>query len=274
WQTRVPLLTFQSEIILDVILAIAALHLQSLEPDDKNLATATAHYLNKAIAKHRLALVQIDASNAEALLVAAILISTTTWLHLHRSHPHEQYEPPIHAYQMIKGVSGLYLWQRSLFDRAGYGWFGDEEPMEVNPDILESNSFLKSVRKDLTQLTKGLSLQYSRDPKTSEAAIAYVFQLYAAYATNGPSSHIHRFIGTMPVRLPPEFLQLLANHDPLAMALLARALILLKVLDYAWWIQGPCDHDVLTYDLRGMCSLMPPDCLWSMDWPLSILSGQ
>jgi hypothetical protein len=78
----------------------------------------------------------------------------------------------------------------------------------------------------------------------------------------------------MPARLPTEFLQLLADHDPLAMALLARALVLLKALDYAWWIQGPHDNDVLTYDLRGMCSLMPRDCLLGMEWPLNILSAQ
>jgi hypothetical protein len=51
WQTRVPLLAFQSEIVLDTVLAITALHMQSLKPDDRNLAVATAHYLNRAVAK-------------------------------------------------------------------------------------------------------------------------------------------------------------------------------------------------------------------------------
>lgn len=273
WQTRVPLLAFSSELILDIVLSISSLHLQSLYPHENNLKPATTKYLNRALAKQRVALATIDERNAEALLVAAIMISTTTWLHSHRLHEQERYEPPIHAYNMIKGVRALYLWRRPLFDDAGYGWFSDEEPLPVNLDILGSNTFLKTVRDDLTHLTVGLSLRYEQDAETFDLAVEYVFRLYAAYASNTAASHIYRFIGTMPVRLPGRFLQLLEGHDVLAMALLARTLALLKGLDYAWWIQGRRDHDVLVHDLRGMYTLMPRECAWAMDWPLRVLEG-
>lgn len=124
WQTRVPLVAFQSGIVLDSLLTLAALHLQCLTPDDPSLADAVTKYLDRSVFKHRMALPMINGDSAEPLLVAAIVISASTWLLSHRRMPNEPYKLPMLAWSMMRGVKALFHAEKSLFEIAGYGWYG------------------------------------------------------------------------------------------------------------------------------------------------------
>jgi hypothetical protein len=274
WESRIPLLAFQSDIILDAILVISALHLQYVKPEGDSVAYAATKYLDRALTKHRMTLPLIDSSRAESLFVSAVLISIAAWLQFRRVVPGERYALPMHAYNMIKGVSSLYLWKKSLFDDAGYGWYGQEDPVSVDEALCNSSPALHNVDDDLDQLAKKFHVEQSSERGIYVAAFEYVRWLYRVWASGGDPTHLHRFIGTMPLRLPPGYLCLLAKQDPLAMALLARSLVLLKLIDYAWWVCGGGEYDVVRADVPGICELMPPDCLWTMAWPLNVLSGE
>jgi hypothetical protein len=274
WESRIPLLAFQSDIVLDAVLVMSALHLQGMMLEGDSVAYAATKYLDRALTKHRMALPLIDSSRAETLLVSAILISMAAWIQSRRAVQGEPYVLPLQAYSMIKGVSSLYLWKKSLFDDSGYGWYGQELPVAVDEDLYGSSRALRNVDGDLDQLAKHFHVEESSERAVYEAALKYVRWLYGAWVSGGNHSHIHRFIGTMPLRLPPGYQRLLDKQDPLAMALLARGLLLLKLLDYAWWVCGGGEYDVVGADVPGICELMPPDCLWTMAWPLNVLSGK
>jgi len=76
----------------------------------------------------------------------------------------------------------------------------------------------------------------------------------------------------MPIRVPQLFLELIALEDPRALALLARNLSLLKVVDNIWWLHGAGkSQQVAEHALAGIKSLMPREWAWSMEWPLRVV---
>jgi hypothetical protein len=64
---------------------------------------------------------------------------------------------------------------------------------------------------------------------------------------------------------------MLQRHDPLAMALMARMLVLLNELDHAWWANGQGEYEVMERDVRGIHKLMPVHLRRLMDWPCRVL---
>jgi hypothetical protein len=91
WEFDIPQIAFSSDIVLNALFAITALHLQGVSPDDPVLARASLSYLDNAVTKHQAALARVDEQSAESLLAAAILIAHHTWLVAHSKHPEERY---------------------------------------------------------------------------------------------------------------------------------------------------------------------------------------
>jgi hypothetical protein len=89
---------------------------------------------------------------------------------------------------------------------------------------------------------------------------------------NGKSPNtIQRRVATMPLGLPTRFLELVKEKDPLALALLARNLAMLKLIDDVWWLHGIGDYEVTSYSIHGIRSLMPATWLWAMEWPMTFV---
>jgi hypothetical protein len=78
--TFVPALAFSHETTLSSMLALSALHLQTLLPNDKHIQYAKSYYFTRTISLYRRGLADISKDNAESLLVTALLISHFTWL--------------------------------------------------------------------------------------------------------------------------------------------------------------------------------------------------
>lgn len=77
WKITVPNMAFAgSQHLADAILAVAALHLRSLTPNDKDLVRASHAYMAASLAEYSATLTKgIDSSNAESLFLTAALIA-------------------------------------------------------------------------------------------------------------------------------------------------------------------------------------------------------
>jgi hypothetical protein len=75
WEIDIPQMAFSSEIVLNALLAISAIHMHTINPAEKALSRASRSYLDRAVKRHRLAMVEVDSETAEPLLVAAVLVS-------------------------------------------------------------------------------------------------------------------------------------------------------------------------------------------------------
>lgn len=77
----------------------------------------------------------------------------------------------------------------------------------------------------------------------------------------------------MLLRLPPRFLALLQQHEPAALVLFARNIVLLKFIDDVWWLHGKNEHLVMDYAIQGIRGLIPEPWLWAIEWPLKVVRG-
>jgi len=67
---------------------------------------------------------------------------------------------------------------------------------------------------------------------------------------------------------------MLQSHDPLAMALVARMLVMLNEIDYAWSANGRGEYEVVEQDVRGISQLMPNELRWTMDRSCRVLERE
>lgn len=279
WERIIPQFAFDSEVVLSPLLALSALHLHAHSPSNTPMSVALTRYVDKSLVNHRQSLSLFDGELAEHVWLSAVVLASMYWLLAHQTDPNSDYELPSQAWTMSQGVSLLFIQKRKLLDGLGYSWFGYENAPRVLPtkDLpLESQRQLQSVEKDMADLLERFevhSLPTSEQDIYIEAQ-AYVLYYYRAYYAGAVAKTLRRFIGTMTVRCRPAYRQLVESHDPLAMALLARLMVLMKGLEYAWWMNGRGDYEVLERDVRGMCGLMPKHANWAMEWPCRVLSGE
>jgi hypothetical protein len=137
WKITVPNLAFSgSQHLADAILAVAALHLRSMIPNDKELVRASHAYMAASLAEYSAALTKgIDHTNAESLFLTSALIafqSTATRVFMkdevmvggagsdidahankQRNHPTGCYAIPFswfHSFQGVKAITAA-SWQ-------------------------------------------------------------------------------------------------------------------------------------------------------------------
>lgn len=108
WLDKVPQIAFESDIMLDSLLTVAALHMQDLMPEDHKLGVAVNHYLDRTLTKHRYSLGRIDRSVAEPLFLTAFMLCITSWqLEHRRSLTADTYRVPSNVFAIVRGCCAL-----------------------------------------------------------------------------------------------------------------------------------------------------------------------
>ena len=274
WEINIPQLAFTSPIVLDALLSISALHLLALQPGDQSLAFASRLYFSKALKKQRDSVTNINAENAEPLLVGAVLIAHHTWLAAHiTGSPNDRYDMALQTYLMCQGI-------QTLIQNA-WPWLQQytftPEKIELEEDAAQKTGFLKLALEDMASI----SAHFYEDGVPPEDSDAYnrtaneirtVYSLLTHEPFNG--TRIEQTIVTILHRVPTRFVELLRTEDPLAMAIMARNLSLLTFSENskAWWIYGAGDKKVSSQAVLGIRRLMPADWMWTMTWPMNIIS--
>ena len=275
WAVDIPQRGFKCELVLNAILAIAAQHLWALTPNEPSLAVASRSYFDKAIRLHRMELAQPDQSTAESLLAAAILLTHHTWVASHSIAPDEQYVLPLQTYHMARGIQSLFDQMFPWLKGSGYLWYAEQQTLVDVSDEVCGNEFLESGRKDLDLLSEAFEQSGAKeeDKALYRATVSELASMHFSISSGVPQHWIQRRVATMPLRLPPRFLELLESHDPIALALLLRNLALLEVIDPVWWLHGTGDHQVAKYSVRGIEELISTDWRWAIEWPRKVIEG-
>ncbi|KAK8014225.1 hypothetical protein PG990_007521 [Apiospora arundinis] len=284
WEQTIPQYAFTSEVVLNPMLSVAALHMKCHSASDSQLSLAITRYLDRSLVHHRQALKHIDSDIAEPIWLSTVVLANLYWLISHHARPDETYELPLEAWDILAGVSRLYAHRLDLLTKLGYGWFG----YDIVPSTLPDEELGPGHRASLQALDEDMSTLLARfdvnatafdatsqeEHKMYEDAKAYVLLYYRAYFSGSVAKTIRRYIGTMALMFGPAYHQRMRDRDPLAMALYARMLVLMKVLDFAWWMNGSGEYEVMERDVYGMEQLIPTHRRWCMDWPLKVLSGE
>ncbi|KAH6974140.1 hypothetical protein BKA56DRAFT_645405 [Ilyonectria sp. MPI-CAGE-AT-0026] len=278
WERTIPQLSFDSEVVLNPMMALSALHLHAHSPNDSAMAVALRRYLDRTLVNHRQALSNPGGSLSEQLWLSAVLITHVYWLLAHQTQLNEAYELPISTMKMLEGVSILFARNNVFLGKLGYGPFEHEALPQIAPGgelPMAAEVQLHGIEEDLTYLLDAFDIVAMPEDVKSiyVGAKDYVLYHYRAFYSGTATKTLRRFIVTMAVRCHPRYRGMLEKHDPLAMALLARMLVLLRGLDFAWWVSGKGEYEVVERDVRGIRELMPANFRWAIDWPCRVLDG-
>jgi hypothetical protein len=276
WEIDIPQMAFSSDIVLNALLAISALNLLSLNPNDRTLALASRSYFDKALTKHRERVPHIESGNAEPLLVAAVLIAHHTWLSAHSSEGGERYGVPWETFCMCEGIAALVERTPTL---SKYTW-ATRVLKDRSNDYVRHSNFLKSALEDMKLIMEAVDNE-GFDPEDREAIKATTEEIIETYylAAHGSVSfqQIEQASVTLLHRVPERFLGFLRKHHPIALAILARNLSVLALVmedSKVWWIHGAGEWRVAIKAVWGIHGLMPSEWLWTMAWPMKIISKE
>jgi hypothetical protein len=274
WDLDVPQTAFGSDLVMSALLAISALHLRFLTPDDPDLTYAAGHYFGQAVRKYRPALAHITEPLAEPVLMTAMIVGYYTWLVSWTPNPGTPYTMPLQSFYLIRGVFDILMEVGPWIKSSNLKWVFVQPPVE-DLDDPASTPFLVTYHLDRERFMKTLDDSISPEDKAVYVAgINYITSICNAIAKGAPGVLLREKIAYMIPALPGRFLSLIAQKDPRAMALIARDLSLLKLVEWSWWLHGPQNVNVEEYHVRGICELMPIEWLWAMDWPLRVASGR
>lgn len=275
WGFEIPQIAFSSDLVLNALLALSALNLLSHNPTERVFAMAARYYFNRALIKQRAALDRIDCQTAEPVFIAGVLFAHYTWLSGHSIEWQEPYKADLQTFEMCQGSRALvrefapcinkYYVQKIV---------GTEVTMR---DVAYDKQLMDSLLLDMETLLKNA---YDRNnaleirdvyQKVAEDILATCHLLAEGIVED---SVVEQRIVTVFHRVSPLYRQMLGKHEPITVALHARNTALLSILEDspAWWIHGVGEDKTARKQIHGLCSLIPPDYLWTMDWPLKILS--
>ncbi|KAI0484953.1 hypothetical protein GGR56DRAFT_616263 [Xylariaceae sp. FL0804] len=289
---------FTHNFVLNSILAVAAQHLVLTRGAsfpgpfaDVDFSQVHAFYLDQSLQSHRQALDAINPDNAEPVLLVSILLCYVayrpfpdqivggepfTWLKMSQAIVHVAMATHAHlpphssvTYMMSVGMhaSLVECLQLELGNTASIPGF---EPQHISDFFKELAYFQDPEENPLRNP--------SETPEERHAcmvALGVVDDIYQAARTGEDPTLFGKRLLAFGPRLPPLFVHMVDQRKPRALAILAQFAALTK------WAAGE-DEDYRQFWFSGFAareievvrSLLPADWLWTLKWPLSVLSEE
>ena len=297
WTAEIVKAAFKHDFLLNAIFAISSLHIvcgtegghqfysydtdhisvaRALEKPtvsvgDVDLAQAHRVYLNLAVTQQREAIASLGPDNADAVGMAAALLSYQAWKLLPVGADATQYQPPLHALKMAKSIRKVreltrhFMTPDSMQERA--------VAMHSDPDMRDPEVVFGAERREpfsaLLDWATYPEPDFTPDVQRDyEMALSYVGGVYEALLANKPPRVLFRWVMWFGIMVPDGFLRLVELQRPRALAVLAHHLSFAKVVDEHWWFRGIAD-----YHVRGLAGIMPAEWEWAMEWPLQMLES-
>ena len=264
WQNVVPRMAFSGlNHVADAILAVSALHLRSLHPEDRELVRASHAYSASSLTEYLACLNGgINEENAEALFVTATLIafqSTATRIFIKEDgdprDPSSNYALPLswfHAFQGVKTVvASSWQWIRSS---SLVIQIIDSQPvLQLDLNAMAPDSFFG-------HLLQGLDEELALEDDEAAAAMTRQSYHHAVSVLNWAHKIPHRGAAlAFPATVTKRFVELIEIQRPRALAVLACFFALLKSIESVWWLSGVARREVM-----GLASKFEADSPW---WP-------
>lgn len=263
WQVDIPTIAYDAQYLMDAILAVSALHLRSLYPEDQSLIRASHGYMASALAQYSSLLTSgLSALNSEALFSTSALIA----FQASASRLFDEdgpYTLPLAWFHSFQGVKTVVM--------ASWQWLRTSD--KIFPIINSQPALFLDLDPDrklfFAPLLDGLDEHLETFPESmrTESRQAYVHAIaFINWAHKRPvRNRILGFAATVSRR----FVDLMGQHDPRALVITACFFALTKMVDQVWWLQGIAKREV-----NGIFSILPPEWWPKMEWPLRIANHE
>ena len=269
WRVTVPQVAFQHDFLMRGILAISALHLNCLKPDNQTYwGHLAAKQQDAALSSFRKVMTDMNESNCDAFFALSSLIvvygfespknSDSLGMFNYNGQDSDEWLP------LIRGVNSIIIsvWPLIKNGRLN-GLLHDhvqESPRTELPSVLSE------------QLLR-LESMCDRAPGGPEAINAYraaVETLRVSFVrmNNRPIYECEISIAFLwPVMIPQDYISMLNEKRPEALIILAHYCVILHHLDDYWWMRGWAMHII-----DNIHRELDEDWLYSIQWPTSVIS--
>ncbi|KAK2629413.1 hypothetical protein QTJ16_000233 [Diplocarpon rosae] len=265
WQVDIPMIAYDAQHLMDAILAVSALHLRSIHPEDHSVIRASHGYMASSIAQYSNLLNQgLSEVNSEALFSTSALIAfQTSASRRFDDDAKGVYTLPLAWFQSFQGVKTIVLasWQWLRTSDRIYPIINSQPALFLDPDperILFFAPLLQGLEEQLEQIPDKTCAETKQ---AYEHAVSFLNWSHKKPARN----RILGFAATVSRR----FVDLVGQQDPRALVITACFFALTKMVDNVWWLEGIARREV-----NGICSLLPPDWWPKMEWALRIANHE
>lgn len=283
WLQKAPDLSLEHDNLLYMMHASSAVFLLRSLPDNREIVNANHVYLTLALREQQRAVANIGRGNCEAVLYTALLHFTYSFTSLwHRST--EPYTAPTDWLRVGKGVSAVMITALGIFNKNASPPSSGSSPspspqsssspssvinLRNAPPVFQHETLL--AKENISFLPPALLLDYNIDSPGREAqnayekALSYIGSMYLAVATDEPVySLVRRFMG-FPMFVPTLFIDLIAEHQPRALLILAMFFALMTRAHSVWWV-----GDIPQREVLAIQRVLPQEWQGAMEWPLTV----
>ena len=266
WRVKIPRIAYDAPHLMDALLAVSALHMRALQPEDSSLARASHAYMASTLSQYSGHLRGgLSELNAEALFATAALIAfqSSASRRFEEELVEGRYILPFAWFHSFQGVKTVVMtsWQWLRNSDRVFHIINGQPALFLDLDPERKLFF--------APLLEGMEEQVALLPKYlhSETRQAYIHAVaFLNWAHQSPvRNRILGFAATVSRR----FVELLDSYDPRAMVIVACFFALTKVVDEVWWLQGVARREV-----NGIFSILSQEWWSKMEWPLKIANHE
>ncbi|CRG87370.1 hypothetical protein PISL3812_04387 [Talaromyces islandicus] len=275
WLHKAPELSLEHDNLLYMMHASSAAYLIRSLPDNKEVVNANHVYLALALREQQKAVADINRGNCEALLYAAMFHFTHSFSSLWNRST-DPYIAPTDWLRVGKGVATVMVTALGLLNRgpspSSPGQQSSSAVINLRnaPPVFQHDTVL--AEENLAFLPPIPELDYicmdSPSPDAQDAydkALRYLGSMYLAVTTNEPVfSLVRRFMG-FPMFVPALFIDLVAEHQPRALVILAMVFALMTRAHEVWWV-----GEIPQLEVLAIQKVLPQEWQGAMEWPLLV----
>ncbi|KAH6678029.1 hypothetical protein B0J14DRAFT_635204 [Halenospora varia] len=231
WRDVIPAMAFEkgNEYLLSILLAVTALHLALLQPNEEHTKAAVHHY-TLALEQVQPHLTEISKANISPLFTFACLIP----LYSFGIHETSLSTAPIlpqttELFTLIQGITAIVV--------TGYQWL-NSGPLSFYtlPEVTDPSAPLPPA------LEASLALLSQRKPSTPPASVEEYSKALAllrhTFLLHQDSPNMKVAILPLPILVATGFVEKLKDSEPLALSILAHYAVILYRLRHHIWLRG------------------------------------
>ncbi|OAA69095.1 C6 zinc finger domain protein [Cordyceps fumosorosea ARSEF 2679] len=268
WTVAVPRLATNYDTLLNAIMTLALRHMlctgfEDIAPRDK-IELHHAQYLEATLQEYRSGVGTLTPAVADAATFTSIVLSLHALASL-RDRDLSEYTAPVQWLQLCKGVTHVFKVTRLLLqgDAEAYS----NKMVAIGGPIVEPSNILREENRN--QFPKLLA----RRPEDSDADDAayvetatYIGAIQTAIQANDHVDFITRRLIIYPLLIPQRFVELVSEHRPRALVILAHFFALAAHCQTSAWV-----GDVPKKEILALEQYLGPQYQQELAWPLSVV---
>lgn len=270
WQFEVPKIAIKHRFLMNQLLALSAFHLAYLNPGQRHVyALQASQHQDHAVRLMRIALAEITAENCDALFAASVLLFFGGFSGV--TNQSNGLEPSVDdildIFLLTRGIeSVLKIEEDTIWEGPLHEFFGlPKHPVPTLPASLQT---LLDKIIDLQPQLETRQLDDHIQAVVEAEIISLISCIHKANAT-APMPEV-RIVSTWPIYLNPDFITLLRQRHPAAMALLAYFCVVLRITESTFWFMKGWGLGVA----RSIANTIDPSWNGIIEWPMGYIAAQ